>query len=671
MSADKAQESQLFHSMLRLLLRRKMILFSFVMMALAGALIHHVFFSSYTATASLHIKQNSNLNKVNAFGKQGLNLMGEAAFEKYLKILRSENYKDYITEEISKNPKLSAKLNAIFQSSHLTSANDYAVYLINHNEYRGHEDEIIDSIAEGGSELSTVFTANLMAQFAKRYILIYENREIEATANFLSSELEKGQQRIEGLNKEIENIKSHEDVLNVTVGDSVPSNVKSIYALQSELELLQVKMSENTFFANQLVRDLKKTNGVDLNIESSEVYNLRGRNIDRLKGIKETEREYQARVKALESRLDKLRSSLQPQHEQKIMDIRTRLGLEHDIFLSLKKQLFDTELNRVTLANVIRDYSTANKMTTKEKLPLPKKLALTGLLAFTFICLIVYMIEQLVPTVSSAQQLRNLGLESLGSVPSLDSGKSLWVAFQKEQKSHRSGLIDFNFNSKESIAFQIIRLPLLRRLKNTQKPQIISVVSPVSGEGKSFVAANLAKCFHQGRKKTLLIDCDPQSQAQARYFGNVKSLGFTEYVTEKANLKDVRFFSSEKHLDFIPAGEAFADYMDALVNNLPGILKTLKESFDVIILDTPAFFKSNQALTLCQNSDSVIVATEAHKTKIEDLNVLIEALRLNQVESIYTVVNRLDDVFKNGPGINSPVNTDIGQKPHLTIEREA
>ena len=56
---------------------------------------------------------------------------------------------------------------------------------------------------------------------------------------------------------------------------------------------------------------------------------------------------------------------------------------------------------------------------------------------------------------------------------------------------------------------------MLRWFENDERQAALAVVSPGSGEGRSYIAANLAVLFSQLGKRTLLIDADLRRPAAA------------------------------------------------------------------------------------------------------------------------------------------------------------
>ncbi len=99
----------------------------------------------------------------------------------------------------------------------------------------------------------------------------------------------------------------------------------------------------------------------------------------------------------------------------------------------------------------------------------------------------------------------------------------------------------FNPQSLESEMFKILRGNILFPVKKSRTAQSILVTSALPGEGKSFVAANLAVSIAQNiNEHVLLMDCDVRRPSIHKIFGLEGDVpGLTEYLTPAGGLTDV------------------------------------------------------------------------------------------------------------------------------------
>ena len=90
-------------------------------------------------------------------------------------------------------------------------------------------------------------------------------------------------------------------------------------------------------------------------------------------------------------------------------------------------------------------------------------------------------------------------------------------------------------------SFRAIRSQIMMRLFNEgQERRAIAVVSPDSGDGKTFFAANLAVTLAQLGGRTLLVDADMRGPRQHAVFGVDNSAGLSGILSGRAEAKVIQ-----------------------------------------------------------------------------------------------------------------------------------
>lgn len=188
----------------------------------------------------------------------------------------------------------------------------------------------------------------------------------------------------------------------------------------------------------------------------------------------------------------------------------------------------------------------------------------------------------------------------------------------------------------------------LRFSKINEDEKVIMITSSVPGEGKSFVAANLAASFAQYNQKVLLIDCDLRKGRQRKIFeiAEDKEKGLSNLLIDKdweVNYPAYIKKTKVSKLLLLPTGPFPPNPSELLASErFSNLIKEVKSKFDVVILDCPPTVGLNDALVVSSVSDmSIIVAKhkstsidllEDTKKSLEAVNAKIAGVILNQME---------------------------------------
>src|SRR5712691_3546429 len=129
---------------------------------------------------------------------------------------------------------------------------------------------------------------------------------------------------------------------------------------------------------------------------------------------------------------------------------------------------------------------------------------------------------------------------------------------------------------------------LIRWSKAEVRHRVLAIVSPGSGEGRSYVAANLAAVFSQLGERTLLIDADLRAPRQHRIFNVPDRIGLSAVLSGRADRGAVVPIPECGTLSLLPAGACPPNPQELLLRPaFATLLEELRAEFDLIIFDTP------------------------------------------------------------------------------------
>jgi len=189
-----------------------------------------------------------------------------------------------------------------------------------------------------------------------------------------------------------------------------------------------------------------------------------------------------------------------------------------------------------------------------------------------------------------------------------------------------------------------LRRSILRRVRSavhersTSVPHVIGVTSCQAGEGKSTLAANLARFIaHEGTPVLLIDACSGEmtrGQAQQQKPGLHELLRGTN-VPDKAIQSDVCL-----NLDFLPRGKGLGD-LDLLWGNLLHAVNGGREpAYKWIILDLPALANAVDVRAAGQVFDDLLIVVEWGRSTQGQLQHALRALGPLQERIIGTVINK-------------------------------
>jgi len=199
-------------------------------------------------------------------------------------------------------------------------------------------------------------------------------------------------------------------------------------------------------------------------------------------------------------------------------------------------------------------------------------------------------------------------------------------------------------NLFEADQFRGLRTKLLFPASG-RRPRSIAVTSAGVGEGKSFIAANLAVCIAQNvdNRQTLLIDCDMRVPAVHRMFGFDNKPGLSEYLSGDIPLSSLFLKSDIDKLTILPGGTPPENPSELLSSaKMTDLLREVQSRYDdrYIVVDLPSPRVVAEAELIARQVDGTLIVVRYGHTPISQMNELIGIIGKDQILGI--VFNRFD-----------------------------
>ena len=184
---------------------------------------------------------------------------------------------------------------------------------------------------------------------------------------------------------------------------------------------------------------------------------------------------------------------------------------------------------------------------------------------------------------------------------------------------------------------------MLRWFSSNPRHKVLAVVSSDKGDGRSFIAANLAVVFSQQGERTLLIDADlrsPAGQGQAALFKLGSGLGLSSILAGRAGLEVAQAVPSLPGLTVLPAG-AIPPNPQELLGRLAfmQLLSAASQEFDVVLIDTPNGGDYADAEVIAARAGAALLVTRINQSIIPQASQLARRLQDSGVSLVGSVFN--------------------------------
>ncbi|OEU80363.1 MAG: hypothetical protein BA865_11555 [Desulfobacterales bacterium S5133MH4] len=218
------------------------------------------------------------------------------------------------------------------------------------------------------------------------------------------------------------------------------------------------------------------------------------------------------------------------------------------------------------------------------------------------------------------------------------------IEYDSEAKDgHVPELIAFQAaKSTASEAYRGLRTSLLFSSAEAP-PQVILVASAGMGEGKTLTCTNLAITMAQAGSKTLLVDCDMRRPRMHHVWDIGRDQGVSNILvgTTKDNL--VPFKTKVANLDVIPSGPIPPNPSELLgSNHMEQLIKTLRQRYDRIIIDSPPITAVTDATVLARIADGVVLVIRFGDTSRDMVRNGLEQLKGVNATILGAVLNAVD-----------------------------
>lgn len=209
-------------------------------------------------------------------------------------------------------------------------------------------------------------------------------------------------------------------------------------------------------------------------------------------------------------------------------------------------------------------------------------------------------------------------------------------------------------NDRSSLAesFRIMRTNLnfmnLKKETTTHPSEVVFVTSTTKGEGKTFVAVNLASSLVAAKKKVLLLGCDLRNPQIHNYLGLKKDhVGVSNYLyDDSVSFEQLIIKESVEGLDLdvILSGDIPPNPAEMLMSSkFSTLLDEAKALYDYVIIDTAPTILVTDTILISKYADITLYLTRSGYTDTRLLPHIRDIYKQKKLINVGIVINGLDE----------------------------
>ena len=272
----------------------------------------------------------------------------------------------------------------------------------------------------------------------------------------------------------------------------------------------------------------------------------------------------------------------------------------------------------------------------------------TTLITFILIAFVVslamviirYLMHDKINSLNEITKQTNASVSVLGIIPKY-----------KQNVPVSQLLVDKNPKSLIAESFRSLRTNL-QFISNEPGPKIMAVTSTISGEGKTFVAINLAGIIAYSGKKVIILDLDMRKPKIHLGFNATNEKGMSTLLIGKDKLEDCIKQSTLENLDFITAGPIPPNPSELIISQaMNEIIDSLKKTYELIIIDNPPIGLVTDGIHTFQMADYPVYIFRADYSKRNFIQIVDKMFNENNIKKLAVILNGVD-VERKGFGYN-------------------
>lgn len=187
-----------------------------------------------------------------------------------------------------------------------------------------------------------------------------------------------------------------------------------------------------------------------------------------------------------------------------------------------------------------------------------------------------------------------------------------------------------------------LRSQLMMRRLTTGRPdrKVFAIISPLRGEGRSFILANLAIVFSQLGERTLLIDADMRHPSQHELFKLNNRKGLSSFLASRDSTAEIQRVENFVDLSILTSGPTPPNPQELLGRPaFTDLLASIHKEFDFILIDTTAASDFADAHVVAARAGAAIILARKNHTPVSQVRQEAESMAGSGIEVIGAILN--------------------------------
>jgi capsular exopolysaccharide synthesis family protein len=318
----------------------------------------------------------------------------------------------------------------------------------------------------------------------------------------------------------------------------------------------------------------------------------------------------------------------------------------YDKLITIKSELAITNAG-VTSENTLLEASVASAA---PFFPSKRVVALSALIGWFIVSLALIIIRYLLynEITSMNEIIKHVKLPLLGIVPNYKD--IIPISQLIVDKKPKSIIAESLRSIRSNLDF----------LSKGEGSKLMAITSTISGEGKTFVALNMAGIIAFSEKKVVILDLDMRKPKIHVGFGVPNDKGMSTILIGRNTIDECIYKSSLNNLDFITAGPVPPNPSELIISaRMVEILDQLKERYDVVVADNPPIGLVTDGIRIIKIADFPIYVFRENYSKRNFVQNVRKLISDNNITNLNIVLNAVD-IKKSGYGYSGVYDYDYG-----------